>query len=76
MPEVCLKFNLVYIDETSIQNNNNNYYCWRNGQQNIYGELGQKKLNLLMAKEEYTDEGIFYNFMKNLIFQLKKKEIL
>ena len=29
-----------------------------------------------MAKEEYTDEGIFYNFMKNLIFQLKKKEIL
>ena len=40
---ISFKFNLVYIDETSIQNNNNNYFCWRKDQQNIYGELGQKK---------------------------------
>lgn len=84
---ISFKFNLVYIDETSIQNNNNNYFCWRKAQQNIYGELGQKKkLNLLMAidndsvvyyefKEESTNEEIFYNFMKNLIFHLKKKKI-
>lgn len=84
---ISQKFNLIYVDESAIQNTNNNFYCWRKSDEDIYAELGPKKrLNLLMAINqdsilhyefnfETTDEDIFYKFMKNLIEIISKKNL-
>ena len=75
---IKLKFHIIFLDETSIQNDNNNYYSWRFPNEELFCEIGpKKKLNLLMAideakiiyyeiNKENTDETIFLNFMKRL----------
>ena len=41
----CIKLNytIIYCDESSFQNNNNNYYCWRMLKEDLYDNLGPKK---------------------------------
>ena len=42
----CIKFkySIIYCDESSLKNNNNNYiYCWRLSKENLYENLGPKK---------------------------------
>lgn len=76
------KLNLIYIDETGFQNDNNNLYLWRKNNEQIYGgsESDKKKrINLILAIEEteiiighyYNNETIntsdFKSFMAELI---------
>ena len=42
---IILNYTLIYWDESSLQNNNNNnYYFWRQQKEDIYDNLGQKKI--------------------------------
>jgi transposase len=84
---IAQKFNLIYVDETAIQNTNNNYYCWRKSNEEIFNELGPKKrLNLIMGVDkesviyyefnyETTNEEIFYKFMQKLIKSISNKNL-
>ena len=38
-----LKFHIIFLDESSIQNDNNNYYSWRFPNEELFGEIGSKK---------------------------------
>ena len=76
----CLKqkFNIIYCDETAIQNSTNNYYTWRKSGESFFSNLGPKKRkNLIMAvnddsvlhyeiNDESTNEERFYKFMETL----------
>ena len=82
-----LKFHIIFLDESSIQNDNNNYYSWRFPNEELFGEIGpKKKLNLLMAideekiiyyeiNKENTDEAVFLNFMDKLNHEIIEKKL-
>lgn len=40
---IKLKYTIIYCDESCLQNNNNNYYFWRYPNEELYGDIGQKK---------------------------------
>lgn len=76
----CLKLNykIIFIDESSIQNNANNFRTWRMKDETIYFNLrNTKRKNLIAAIDESkllyyiinddnTNEQNFMEFMKNL----------
>lgn len=83
------KLNLIYIDETGFQNDNNNLYLWRKNNEQIYGgsESDKKKrINLILAIEEteiiighyYNNETIntsdFKSFMAELIDKIRDEK--
>ena len=69
----------IYIDEAGFTNENNNFYCWRMGEQEIYSDFHKvEKFNLLMAvtpnkiinfsmKDKSVDSSYFKKFMEDLI---------
>lgn len=79
-------YDLIYVDESTIKFNNNNYKCWRKYWEQIYfGQNNKGKINLLLAvsKDEIihyeltnqnTNSEIFLNYIKNLNKKLKKDE--
>lgn len=85
----CLKLNykIIFIDESSIQCNTNNFRTWRKKDESIYFNLGNtKKKNLIAAiddsnllyytiNDENTNEQIFLDFMVNLKNILKSLNI-
>ena len=78
-------FDLLFIDESSIQLNNSNYRCWRKYEEQIYfGDNNAGKLNLLLCiskneilyyelNKENTNSQIFLNFMFNVNKIIKQK---
>lgn len=84
----CLKLNyrVIYVDESSIQNNNNNFRTWRLSDENVYFNLiNTKKKNLIAAvdnnkviyyiiNDENTSETIFLDFMKKLKEKLDEEK--
>jgi hypothetical protein len=85
----CLKLNykLIFVDETSIQCNNNNFKTWRKKEETIYYNIkNTKRKNLIAAvgenslihysvNEANTNEEVFINFMKELKNKLCQKNI-
>ena len=83
----CLKLNykIIYVDETSIQSNNNNFKIWRLSDETIFYNLSSSsKQNLIAAIDEQqvlyyhiteknTSENTFLDFMDKLLKKLKKK---
>ena len=84
---IKLKYTIIYCDESCLQNNNNNYYFWRYPNEELYGDIGQKKrLNLIMAindekvlyyeiNKNSTNEESFYAFMEKLNDVIKNEKI-
>ena len=84
---IKLKFHIIYCDESFLQNKNNNYYCWRKSDQQIFGELGiRQRLNLLMAINENsivyyginnksTNEDRFFKFTEKMISAIYSKKL-
>lgn len=84
---IKLNFHILYCDESFLQNRNNNYYCWRRAEDNIFGFIGKReRLNLIMAIEENsvvyyeindesTTEDKFYNFIKKLVHEINSKNL-
>ena len=82
----CLKlnFNIIYLDESAIQNDNNNYYSWRFPNEDLFAKIDPKKrLNLIMSinaekiiyyeiNKINTDESVFLCFMDKLKNELLK----
>lgn len=85
----CLKLNykLIFVDESSIQCNNNNFKTWRKPDQTIYYNIGStKKKNLIatvdensiihyMINDENTNENCFLKFMDELKNKIIEKNI-
>jgi len=85
----CLKLNykIIYIDETSIQSNNNNFKTWRLSDETIFYNLtSSRKQNLIAAideqqvlyyniTEQNTSENTFLDFMEKLLEKIKEKNI-
>lgn len=85
----CMKLNykIIYIDESRIQCNNNNFKTWRSKEETIYYRIGNnKKSNLIAAldenellyyliNEKNTNEAIFLDFMKGLKQKIEEKGI-
>lgn len=84
------KLNLIYIDETGFQNDNNNLYHWRKNSEQIYGGPEadiKRRINLILAIEQseiilghyYNNEIItpneFKSFMKELIDRIGDKKM-
>lgn len=84
---IKLNFHILYCDESFLQNRNNNYYCWRKPEENIFGLIGKReRLNLIMAidensvvyyeiNSESTTEDKFYNFIQKLICEITSKKL-
>lgn len=84
---IKLKFHIIYCDESFLQNKNNNYYCWRKKDDQIFGDLGtRQRLNLLMAVNEdsivyyeinyeSTNEDRFFKFTEKLISEINSKNL-
>lgn len=84
---LLLDFKLIFVDESKIQANNNNYRTWRKKDEVIYYNIENKKPKNLIAavgeneiiyyeiNDENTNENVFLNFMKNLKFNLEKLKI-
>ena len=78
----CLKLNFkfIYVDESNIQCNNNNFKTWRSKEETIYFNLGTtKRKNLIATLDERsllyyeindnnTNEDIFLEFSGILCF--------
>lgn len=76
----CLKlgFKILFLDESSIMSQNNNYRTWRSSTDNIYFNMGTRtKKNLILVvsdneviyfkiTDENTNEKNFLSFMKEL----------
>lgn len=87
--ERCIKMNikLIYLDESSILNTNNNYRLWRYPNEEIYMPLAKKeKTNLIMAitdedvihyafNKENTNEKNFSEFINDLNKKIIDKKI-
>ena len=85
----CIKFNMniLYCDETSIQNQSNNIQTWRKSNEVIYEDIPKKeKLNLILTvskddviyfelNEDNTNQDNFLIYKKNLLEAIKKKLI-
>ena len=85
----CIKFNMniLYCDETSIQNQSNNIQAWRKSNEVIYEDIPKKeKLNLILTvskddviyfelNEDNTNQDNFLIYIKNLLEAIKKKLI-
>lgn len=85
----CLKldYKIIFIDESAILSNNNNFKTWRSEKEEIfYNIIPSKKKNLIAAvddsqiiyyeiTDENTTESIFLNFMSNLNKKIKEQNI-
>lgn len=85
----CLiqKISIIYVDETSIMNINNNLRTWIKPGEDIFCEIEpRKRYNLIMAINEEgilhyemhrcnIDEKIFIQFIENLKLEIVKKDI-
>ena len=85
----CIKLNyrIIFVDESSIQTNNNNFRTWRLSDEKVYFNLiNTKKKNLLAAvdnnkviyyiiNDENTSETIFLDFMKKLKEKLDEEKV-
>ena len=85
----CLKmdYKLIFVDESKIQQNNNNYRTWRRQDETIYYSIENRSSKNLIAavgennviyyeiNDENTNENIFLNFMKNLKLNIDKMKI-
>ena len=85
----CIKerISIIYCDESSIINTNNNFRAWIKPKENFYVDITPKtRYNLIMAinemgvlyydiNSENTNEKIFINFIQNLKQILNKKNI-
>ena len=85
----CLIFGikLIYVDESILTNKNNNFRFFRKHDEQIYFNFKNfSKLNLIMAiddiniihfeiNKENTNQDIFLQFMKNLLREIKLKNI-
>lgn len=84
---IKLGFKILYQDESSILNSNNNYRCWRFEDEKIFINSGKKKrknLILLIGEDsiihykfndESTNEQSFLSFMKESINKIKEAGI-
>ena len=77
----ALKLNLIpiYIDEAGFTNENNNLYCWREKEQEIYTDINKvEKFNLLLGvspnkiinysiEDKTVDSSCFTKFMEEVI---------
>ena len=83
-----MNFKIIYIDESTINNKNNNFRCFRKSDENIYFNIeNTKKLNLIMAIDnssviyfeinyETTTQESFLKFMENFVKTIKEKKIV
>ena len=85
----CLiqKISIIYVDETSIMNINNNLRTWIMPGEDIFCEIESRKShNLIMAVNEEgilhyeihscnIDEKVFIKFIENLNLEIVKKDI-
>lgn len=81
------KISIIFCDESSILNVNNNYRAWVPPKSNFYSQKETKKrYNLIMAVSENgivyyelnianTDEKIFINFIDKLVKKIHEKSI-
>ena len=84
---LTLGFKFIYLDESNINNKNNNYRCFRKANEQIYFDYKNfKKLNLLMAIDEKsvilykliketTTEKTFLEFLEELLNEIKIRKI-
>lgn len=80
-------FKIIYIDESTIKNKNNNFRCFRKPEEQIYFNYEKcDKLNLIMAidnesviyyeiTEGTTTQDSFYTFMEKLLNKIKEKNL-
>ena len=78
-------FQLIFVDESSIESNNTHYHCWRMTDEHIFfGNSKKEKINLIAAinkssviyyelNDSNTSSDIFLNFMKKLKQQIDSK---
>lgn len=83
---IKLKYNLVFVDESKIQQVNSNLHCWRKNNEHIFNDIkNYKKTNLIMAvspsgfiyykiTSENTNTPNFKNFFEELIKNLGEEE--
>ena len=81
------KISIIYLDESTIININNNLKTWIIPGETLYSEIEpRKKYNLIMAINENgvihyeinsqnTNDEIFLSFIKNLIIKIDEKKI-
>lgn len=81
------KISIIYVDESTILNINNNLRTWIIPGENLYSRIENKKrCNLIMAinengvvhytlNEKNTNDEIFQEFIQDLLLKLKEKHI-
>ena len=81
-----LDYELVFLDESKIELNNDHLRCWRKKNETIYfNNGGNSKLNIIMAigkdkvysikmNKENTSTEIYIDFLKQLNEELKKEQ--
>ena len=84
---IQLNYRLIYVDESIIQSNNNNFKSWRSKEEGICFKLGSnKRKNLIAAvdhdnilyykiNDENTNENKFLSFMKEIKNMIDEKNI-
>ena len=60
---IFLGFKIIYVDESTISNKNNNYFCWRKKDEEILFNFNDcKRASIIMAVDE--NDVIFYQINK------------